>query len=138
PALTWTLQVEGMIIALIVATASSTLYSLWTGIRRYSLKIDLKSSAKICVSAFLAAAPVMPIALLSPMPRIINLALAALTYLLAYLTAAPLLGVVAEGDLEALAGIFSKVSILQPIVRLISSYEKKIINFISHKNRKAK
>lgn len=134
PALTWTLQVEGMIIALIVATASSTLYSLWTGIRRYSLKIDLKSSAKICVSAFLAAAPVMPIALLSPMPRIINLALAALTYLLAYLTAAPLLGVVAEGDLEALAGIFSKVSILQPIVRLILSYENKVNSLITRRS----
>ncbi len=134
PALTWTLQVEGMIIALIVATASSTLYSLWTGIRRYSLKIDLKSSAKICVSAFLAAAPVMPIALLSPMPRIVNLALAALTYLLAYLTAAPLLGVVAEGDLEALAGIFSKVSILQPIVRLILSYENKVNSLITRRS----
>jgi len=134
PALTWALQVEGMIIALIVATASSTLYSLWTGIRRYSLKIDLKSSAKICVSAFLAAAPVMPIALLSPMPRIINLALAALTYLLAYLTAAPLLGVVAEGDLEALAGIFSKVSILQPIVRLILSYENKVNSLITRRS----
>ncbi|MEM0489248.1 MAG: flippase [Candidatus Bathyarchaeia archaeon] len=134
PALTWALQVEGMIIALIVATASSTLYSLWTGIRRYSLKIDLKSSAKICVSAFLAAAPVMPIALLSPMPRIVNLALAALTYLLAYLTAAPLLGVVAEGDLEALAGIFSKVSILQPIVRLILSYENKVNSLITRRS----
>ncbi|MEM1674819.1 MAG: flippase [Candidatus Bathyarchaeia archaeon] len=134
PALTWTLQVEGMIIALIAATASSTLYSLWTGIRRYSLKIDLKSSAKICVSAFLAAAPVMPIALLSSMPRIINLALAALTYLLAYLTAAPLLGVVAEGDLEALAGIFSKVSILQPIVRLILSYENKVNSLITRRS----
>ncbi|MEM0253517.1 MAG: flippase [Candidatus Bathyarchaeia archaeon] len=134
PALTWTLQVEGMIIALIVATASSTLYSLWTGIRRYSLKIDLKSSAKICVSAFLAAAPVMPIALFSPMPRIVNLALAALTYLLAYLTAAPLLGVVAEGDLEALAGIFSKVSILQPIVRLILSYENKVNSLITRRS----
>ncbi|MEM2696304.1 MAG: hypothetical protein QXU09_05140, partial [Thermoproteota archaeon] len=63
-----------------------------------------------------------------------NLALAALTYLLAYLTAAPLLGVVAEGDLEALAGIFSKVSILQPIVRLILSYENKVNSLITRRS----
>lgn len=131
PALTSTLQVEGLIIALILATAASTLYSLAVAVHKYSLRIDLKSSASICLAAFLAAAPIIPLALYSPLHRIANLALATLLYITAYLTLAPLLRIVALEDLETLTRIFSKITVLRPIVHLISSYENKIIELLN-------
>ncbi|MCS7096338.1 MAG: oligosaccharide flippase family protein [Nitrososphaerota archaeon] len=130
-ALTSILQVEGLLIAIILATAASTLYSLMVATCRYSLKIDLKSSAGICLAAVVAAAPIAPLALYSPLPRIANLAAAAVLYLIAYLTAVPLLRIITREDLETLTRIFSKVAMLQPIVRIISSYENKILGLIN-------
>ena len=55
---------------------------------------------------------------------------AALLYLTDYLSAAPLLKIITREDLEALTRIFSKVAMLRPIVRIISSYENKIIDLL--------
>jgi len=129
-ALTSILQVEGLLIAIITATAASTLYSLWIANRKYGLRVDLKSSANICLAAFLAAAPTILLAQYSPLPRIANLAAGAMAYLVVYITAAPLLKILTRGDLETLTRIFAKVAILRPVARIITSYEIKVMNLI--------
>ena len=128
-ALTGTLKVEGLIIAMIAATAASTIYSLWIANRKYSLIVDFKSSAKICLAAFLAAAPVIFLAQHSTLPGIAKIALGALLYLLAYLTAAPLLKILTMEELETLTRIFTKVAILRLAARAISIYEIKLMKF---------
>ncbi|MEM3464926.1 MAG: oligosaccharide flippase family protein [Candidatus Bathyarchaeia archaeon] len=128
--LTGILQVEGLLIAIIIATAASTLYNLTVAMRKYHLSIDLKSSACTCLAALSAAAPIIPLALYSPLPIIGNLALAALLYIAVYLTLAPLLKVITKEDLETLTRIFSKVTLLRPIVYIFSSYERKIIGLM--------
>ncbi|MEM2510839.1 MAG: oligosaccharide flippase family protein [Candidatus Methanomethylicia archaeon] len=134
-ALTGTMRVEGMLTAIILATASSTIYSLWVATRKYSLRIDLKSSVNIYFATLLAVAPIIPIALYSSMPSIVNLTLAAILYLVAYLTVIPLLKVLTREDLENLTRIFSKVVVIQPIVKIISSYESKIMELIDMRNK---
>jgi len=130
-ALTSILQVEGLLIAIIAATAASTLYSLLVANRRYHLRIDLKSSAKIYLAALLAAAPTTLLTQYSPLPRIANLTLGAILYLTVYLTAVPLLRILTREDLKTLTRIFDKVAVLRPIVRIISSYENKMMALLT-------
>jgi O-antigen/teichoic acid export membrane protein len=129
-ALTSILQVEGLLIAIITATAASTLYSLWVANRKYGLMVDLRSSANICLAAFLAAAPTILLAQYSPLPRTAKLAACAMIYLAVYLTAAPILKILTRGDLENLTRIFAKVAILRPAARIITSYEIKVMNLM--------
>jgi O-antigen/teichoic acid export membrane protein len=129
-ALTSTLQVEGLLIATITATAASTLYSLRIAAHKYGLRVDIKSSAKIYLASLLAAAPIIPITLYSPLPRIANLAAGAILYLTVYLTATPLLKILTREDIETLTRIFTKVAVLRPITRIISNYEVKVMNLI--------
>jgi len=129
-ALTSTLHVEGLLIATITATAASVLYSLWIAIRKYGLRVDIKSSAKIYLASLLAATPIIPITLYSPLPRIANLAASAIIYLTVYLIATPLLKILTREDVETLTRIFTKVAVLRPITRIISNYEVKVMNLI--------
>jgi O-antigen/teichoic acid export membrane protein len=130
-ALTSVLQVEGLLIAIIAATAASTLYSLLVVNRRYHLRIDLKSSAKIYLAAFLAATPTTLLAQYPPLPRIANLTLSAILYFTVYLTAVLLLRILTREDLKTLTLIFDKVAVLRPIVQIISSYENKIMALLT-------
>ena len=116
-ALTRALRVEGLIIAMIAATAASTVYGLRVANRKYGLWIDLGSSAKICLAAFVAAIPTALLANHSPLPGVASLALCALLYSLVYLTAAPLLRALTTRDAEALASVFAKIVVLRPVVR---------------------
>lgn len=126
-ALTSTLQVEGFLIAMILATAASTLYSLTVAIRKYNLRIDLKSSSGICLAALLAAAPTIPLTYHPLTPRIINLASAFLLHVIAYLTLVPLFKTLTIEDFKSLNSMFSKVTVLRPLVRLVVGYENKIL-----------
>jgi hypothetical protein len=94
------------------------------------LRVDLRSSAKICLAAFLAAAPTVLLAQYSTLPRIANLAAGAMIYSTVYLTAVPLLGILSRRDLDTLTRIFMKVAILRPVVRVISSYEVRVMNLV--------
>jgi hypothetical protein len=113
-----------------MATAASVLYSLWIAIRKYGLKVDFKSSASIYLASILAATPIIPFTLYSPLPRIVNLAAGAMIYLTVYLTATPLLRILTREDIETLTHIFTKVAVLRPITRIISNYEIKVMNLI--------
>jgi O-antigen/teichoic acid export membrane protein len=52
------LHVEGLLIAIVVTMAVSTLYSLRMAIRKYHVEFDPKTSAKIYLAAFLATIPI--------------------------------------------------------------------------------
>ena len=47
-----------------------------------------------------------------------------------YLTILPFIRILNKEDIEYLANIFIKIKIIRPIVKIISAYEIKIINFI--------
>jgi len=129
-AFTSILQVEGLIIALIAASAASTIYSLWIANRKYGLTVNLKVSAKVCFAAFLSAVPVIFLTQCSQLPRIVKLALDALLYMLIYLTATPLLKILGWEEFEILAQVFAKVMVLQPVVQAILAYEIKLMKFL--------
>jgi O-antigen/teichoic acid export membrane protein len=129
-ALTSILLVEGLLIAIMTASAASALYSLRVANRKYDMRVDLRSSAKICLAALLAAAPTVLLAQYSTLPRIANLAAGAMIYSTVYLTAVPLLGILSRRDLDTLTRIFMKVAILRPVVRVISSYEVRVMNLV--------
>jgi hypothetical protein len=129
-AFTSILQVEGLIIALIAASAASTIYSLWIANRKYRLTVNLKVSAKVCFAAFLSAVPVIFLTQCPQLPRIVKLALDALLYMLIYLTATPLLKILGWEEFEILAHVFAKVMVLQPVVQAILAYEIKLMKFL--------
>jgi len=129
-AFTSILQVEGLIIALIAASAASTIYSLWIANRKYRLTVNLKVSAKVCFAAFLSAVPVIFLTQCPQLPRIVKLALDALLYMLVYLTATPLLKILGWEEFEILAHVFAKVMVLQPVVQAILAYEIKLMKFL--------
>ncbi|MEM2363716.1 MAG: oligosaccharide flippase family protein [Candidatus Nezhaarchaeales archaeon] len=129
--LTFTFKVEGMLMAIIVAATASTIYSLVIAVRRYGLMPDLKASAKIYLASLLASIIIMPFSLHQLLPSIANLVFSALIYLIAYLTIAPLLQVLIKSELEGLTRIFSTITIIAPIVKVISKYENMVLKLVS-------
>ena len=125
--LTYLLNVEGLLTATLVSTATSTIYSLQAAIKKYNAKPDLKNSATICASSALSATPLIPLILYSSLPNLANLTIGAILYALTYLTLAPILKAINQQDLQTLTKILTKNKPLKPIINIIASYENRIL-----------
>ncbi|MCS7140526.1 MAG: oligosaccharide flippase family protein [Nitrososphaerota archaeon] len=133
--LTANLKVEGLLIAIIIATGVSVLYGLRCAIKKYNVKVDFNASSRVYFASLIAVTPIIPVSLYSPLPSIINLAMCASVYLVAYLTVAPILGVLTSWDLENLTRMYSKITIIRPLVKAISRYEYKIIRLMGSRGQ---
>jgi O-antigen/teichoic acid export membrane protein len=127
--LTKIFQIEGFLISIILATIASVFYSLRIAYKKYNLEIDFNNSIKIYLTAFIASIPIIIIQYLL-LPRIVNIIISILLYIIIYLTILPFMRILNKEDIEYLVNIFIKIKIIRPIVKIISDYEIKIINFI--------
>ncbi|MEM4487611.1 MAG: flippase [Desulfurococcaceae archaeon] len=125
--LTRLLGVEGLIASMLVATGASTIYSLRVVGKRYSARLDLKSTGSIYLASTLSAIPVILLTLYVHAPSLIRLFAGSLMYLFAYLTLLPLLKAINSEDVQILASIFTKIALIRPVVAVMVSYEEKIL-----------
>jgi O-antigen/teichoic acid export membrane protein len=130
PLLEMALDVRGLILAIILSALAGTGFGLRIVIRKYDMRISWGASLRIVVAALIAAVPVLPIVLLTPLPSYADALLGALVYLVTYLTLIPLLGAVTGDDLRVLAPILRQIKWLRPLTSLVLAYETRLIGIV--------
>lgn len=129
-ALTYLLGVEGLITSIVVATGTSTLYGLKVAVAKYHVKLDYEGVLRIYATALISGLPLLPLTVFLQSQPTVKLVVSILVYLLAYLTLAPIIKAVNENDVEFLAGVFTKIKPLKPLVKIIVSFENKMLKLL--------
>jgi O-antigen/teichoic acid export membrane protein len=133
PVLAWRWGVYGLIVAILVANTVPAIY----GVRQASVTIgarfNLGGNAKILVAAFASALPIMmllPFHLTGAnlLSTLLDFVGKGFLYSITFLTIAPVLGAVNEYDVENLKTIFESVQIIRTLVKLVLSYETRILS----------
>ncbi|MEM3387174.1 MAG: oligosaccharide flippase family protein [Nitrososphaerales archaeon] len=121
-------KVDGMIVATLISSLASLLYCLYAAVKRLGVNIDYKSSMLILLTSLLASIPTLGLLTLR-LGSLLSLILGVLLYFVTYITLLPLLGAVAENDVENLKQIVSKLGLLWPLIRPILSYVERLAKF---------
>ncbi|MEM4693512.1 MAG: oligosaccharide flippase family protein [Nitrososphaerota archaeon] len=128
--------VIGLITSVLISLAANVGYCTRVAVKRYYVKIDFQSSAKI-LSASLAGGLVLIIFLVDPwVPSYPSLLLGIPIYLITYITLLPLLGGIQEIDLENLNILFRNYRVLKPVVDIFTKYEHKLIMLSRSKSQR--
>lgn len=132
PVLAWFLGGYGLIIALIISSTISTVYGVRRASRKFGVRLQMKTNARILLAAFLSAIPT--IALLQVYvtgTSVMNVIFGGLVYLASYLTLAPICGAVNSSDIDNLRTIFFKTRMIARLTKPIFGYEERILSMTS-------
>lgn len=133
PVLTRTYSVFGLIIAFLIASGAGNAYGSYTARVHYEIEFDNRSIFKIYFVSLLSS--VLPFTLLqfSPLPKLLNVIIGALLYLLAFGTLIPLAGIIDHPELQTAIHVLQRIKPLTPITNPLLKYEKTILD--RHKQR---
>lgn len=110
--------IVGAILGTLFASIPGFVYGLYWIWKRYKVKADFKSSAKIfAASAISAATTYMSLILLNTAPWI-QLAIGGMVFLITYIFAAPIIGAVTKTDINNLRIMLSGLGIITKIVNI--------------------
>jgi O-antigen/teichoic acid export membrane protein len=128
PVMAWFWRVPGVIIGSVSSVLIATAFGLRLVVRKYDMRVDLKSSLASIITALAAVLPVLPLAWYSLFPSLVNVVLGATIYLIIYLTLAPILRAVRRADIQILKSVFVRVKPLKPIMERILAYEAWVLD----------
>jgi len=123
--------VVGLIVAFIASNLAGTAYGLNVAYKKFHLKLDLNSSLRIYLASAISIIPTLILLSAVNLPSLLNIAVGGIAYLASYLTFAPLTGAVKRNDLENLSQILGKIKIVNPIVKPIIIYEKRMLSALN-------
>jgi O-antigen/teichoic acid export membrane protein len=129
PAFTWLFNVQGLILAYLASLLLSTCIGL-SFTRRYGMEMDFTASFRLLWAAFVAAVPILPIALVSPLPSHLNVIFGGVAYCMIYITLVPLFRAVTKTDLDQLYSIAGKIMWLAPVTHIILRYESRLLSLV--------
>ncbi|MEM2567646.1 MAG: oligosaccharide flippase family protein [Candidatus Bathyarchaeia archaeon] len=118
------------IIGLIITSITAGIPSLFLGLhwiwKRYRIKADVKSSAKILAASIMAAAlTLLTTSTIKYAADWMELTVGGLTFVTAYLITAPLIGAINKADTQNLKTMFSELGIISKILNIpIKTMEK--------------
>jgi hypothetical protein len=120
--------VPGLIIAFLIASGVGNAYGSYTARVNYKIEFDNRSIFKIYFISLLSS--VLPFSLLqfSPLPRLFNVTIGALLYLLAFATLIPFAGIINRSELQAATHVLQRIKPLAPITNPLLKYEKRILD----------
>ena len=113
-----TLKIIGMIIGAQIASFPSLFIGLYLSWKRYGVKPDFHSSAKILVASLLATSSVYAFLVFFNASYWILLAVGAILFLAVYLVSAPLVGAINQIDVENLRKMFSSSGIIAKLLEI--------------------
>lgn len=125
--LTLFFSVPGMIIASLISSFFTLIYSLYMMTKRLHIKLNLSWCLRIYLAAFLSAAPVLAFTQVLPAVGLINLAVGIPLFLLMYLILLPLVRAINLSDVENLQSMFGKVRAVSFFLKPICNFETKLI-----------
>lgn len=123
-------DVMGVIIAFLIAGTIASVYAAYIAIHQLKIKFNFKQTIRIYLITLLSS--VIPVVLLqfTSLPSFIVVILGAGLYVIVYLSLIPLMGVMNENELGALANVTKNIPILKTLVKPLVSYMQKILSLI--------
>jgi len=133
PLLAMNYGVPGLIVAFLIASGAGNAYGSYTARVNHRMQFDYRSTLKIYFIALVSS--VLPFSLLqfSPLPKLFNVVIGALLYLIAFATLIPLARIINHSELQTATQVLQRIKPLAPIVNPLLKYEKRILAF--HKRR---
>ena len=110
--------INGMIIGLLISTVPGLFIYLYLAWKKYGVKIDYGSSAKIFLSSLLSAAVVYVFLTVLPLSNWIKLGLGLLLFLIIYLPSISLIGTLKQNDINNLRAMFHGLGIISKIIEI--------------------
>jgi O-antigen/teichoic acid export membrane protein len=117
----------GLILATLISTLVSLIYSFWVSKRKFKVVIDFRGSLNIYLASAFSASPLLILDIYSPFSGLINLIIGTISFIPLYLTITPLIGGFNQIDIENLKIIVDRTRPLKPFITLILNYEAKLI-----------
>jgi len=136
PLLTASYGITGLIAALFTSGFCSLLYLLLTAVKKINVNLDVSASAKIYIASATSAAFCLTFLSASPFSSIPNLIFGGTIFLFAYLTLLPAIGVINLTDIEIFKLMFHKIKSVWSILKLLLSYEMKVLEYAQKLTRK--
>ena len=127
PLLTKTYNVQGLIVAFLIASTIGTLYGSYVAMKKFQVKFEAPILLK--VYAISAVSSVLPILIINfaGLPRLIGGAMGGALYLLIYATLLPVTRVVTASELQKAMSVIQNVRLLSLIAKPILKYQQKIL-----------
>jgi len=129
PLLTASYGITGLIATLFTSSFCSLLYLLSTAVKKINVSLDISSSAKIYLASAISALFSLTFLMASPFNSILNLILGGTIFGFMYLTLLPIIGVLNTTDMEIFRLLFHKIKSVWPILKILLSYEAKILKY---------
>ena len=123
PVLAYLHGVVGIIIALLVAHTSGTLYGVYIAKKKYQVKFARKSIIKVYAAAAVSTLPALLVLQFSPLHQLVTVILGGLLYLIVYLTLIPLIGTINKTELQMVTRVAQRIKPFAPIFKPLLKYE---------------
>jgi O-antigen/teichoic acid export membrane protein len=128
PVLAHRYGVLGIIIALLAANLTGTLFGVYTAKKKYQVRFAAKSIIKIYVVAAVSALPALLVLHFSPLHELVTVILGGLLYIAIYLTLIPLTRAINQTELQTVARVAQRIKPFAPILKLVLNFEKRLLN----------
>ena len=126
PLLTGALNVQGLILAFIIANLAGTFYGSYNARKNFKVSFDTKSIIKIYVVS--SASSIPPLILgLAQLPGLFYLIIGALMFLLIYITLIPLTRIMSLTEIQMAAQLAQRIRPLTIIAKPVLKYQEKIL-----------
>jgi len=125
-----TLGIVGIVIGIPASAIPSTFIGIYLTWKRYGVKADLRSSAKILIAAVLATLAVYGFLVFVTAPNAILLAGGAIIFLAVYIVLAPIVGAVNQIDIDNLRSMFSGSNIMSKTLSIPLKIMEKFLKII--------
>jgi hypothetical protein len=127
PLLTQSYGVQGLIVAFLVSSAIGTAYGYYLARSRFDIEFAKMALIKIYVASLVSALPALAFLYASQLPRMVNVVVGAMLYLITYIIAIPVLRAITLYELETLALVLNRIRPLNRIVKPLLNFEKRIL-----------
>jgi O-antigen/teichoic acid export membrane protein len=125
--LTQSYDVQGVIVAFLIANTVGTLYGAYKAKRKFQIEYDTRNILKVyLISAMSGVAPLL-LSNLVNLNSILNLALGGVLYLLTYVTLMPLTNLVTRSELQRIGLATQNTPVLKQIAKLLLNYQERIM-----------
>jgi len=128
--LTWQLGTPGLILAILVSSLVSTLYTLRIAKSKFDIRIRIRSIARVYLSSLVPSMPVFILKSMLPLSGLINVMLGGLTYLTIFAFLIPLTKTITLSELNQVKKAFYKTKSLKILTKPIFYCEEKILSYI--------
>lgn len=127
PILTKIYNVQGLIIAFLIASTAGTSYGAYTARKKFKIEFETRLMTKIYFISILSSIPPLALVHFSPLPNVLNITAGGLLYLFTYFTLTPATRIVRYSELQTATQILQRIKPLTLITTPLLKYQKKIL-----------